>query len=241
MQIPLSIRHAHMPSFDNFMVGDNALMLAQLQYISPANPPPQPLYLWGPSGTGKTHLLQALHSLWEQNQTGLVCHLLPEFLDPETVPDWMDDPAWNLLLLDACETYGEREQQAAFALFIEASSRGASIIAAGRLPPIDLPLRDDLRTRLAWGLVLPVLPLKDAHAGMALHAEAKRRGLILSEDVVSYLLTHFPRNLKQLMTLLDRLDHFALIHKRSLTVPLLKQMLLEAPFESINRNEPVSF
>ncbi|MFN9707717.1 MAG: HdaA/DnaA family protein, partial [Burkholderiales bacterium] len=62
-------------------------------------------------------------------------------------------------------------------------------------------------------------------------AEAERRGLTLSEDVVSYLLTHFPRNLKQLMILLDRLDDFALIHKRALTVPLLKQMLLESPLE----------
>ena len=56
-------------------------------------------------------------------------------------------------------------------------------------------------------------------------AEADRRGLFLSDDVMDYLLTRFSRDMKHLVGLLDRLDEFALVNKRAVTVPLLKQML----------------
>jgi DnaA family protein len=95
------------------------------------------------------------------------------------------------------------------------------------LPPVDLPLRDDLRTRLGWGHVFALAPLAESEARAAMRREADRRGLFLSDDVMSYLLTRFARDLKHLMTVLDRLDEFALVHKRAITVPLLKQMLAE--------------
>lgn len=227
-QIPLAIRPQTIPSFGNFIAGDNALTLAQIQALRPGVGAPQPLYLWGASGVGKTHLLCALSSAWGLLGEGLVCSPTLESLDPDSARDIMDNAEWRLLILDACDDFSERQQQAAFALFVEASSRGASIAAAGRLPPIDLSLRDDLRTRLGWGLVLPVLPLGENESRSVLRTEADRRGLVLSDDVVTYLLTRFPRDLKQLMQLLDRLDDFALSQKRALTVPLLKQMLLES-------------
>ena len=227
-QIPLAIRPQTIPLFDNFIVGDNALTLAQVQTLRPGEGSPQPVYLWGASGVGKTHLLRALSSAWGSIGGGIVCSPALESLDPDSARDIMDNPQWRLLILDSCDDFNEQQQQAAFALFVEASTRGAAIAAAGRLPPIDLSLRDDLRTRLGWGLVLPVLPLGEAESRSVLRTEADRRGLVLSDDVVTYLLTRFPRDLKQLMQLLDRLDDFALSQKRALSVPLLKQMLLES-------------
>ena len=84
-----------------------------------------------------------------------------------------------------------------------------------------------MRTRLGWGHVFAVQPLSEPEARAALRREADRRGLFLSDEVMDYLLTHFARDLKHLMSLLDRLDEFALVHKRAITVPLLKQMLTE--------------
>jgi DnaA family protein len=227
-QIPLAIRPQTSPAFDNFIVGVNALTLTQLQTLRPGAASSQPIYLWGASGVGKTHLLRALSSAWRSIDEAAVCSPTLDSLDPDSVRDIMDVPQWRLLVLDSCDALNEQQQQAAFALFVEASSRGAAIAAAGRLPPIDLRLRDDLRTRLGWGLVLPVLPLDDVESRSVLRTEADRRGLVLSDDVMTYLLTRFPRDLKQLMQLLDRLDDFALSQKRALTVPLLKQMLLES-------------
>ena len=99
--------------------------------------------------------------------------------------------------------------------------------AAGRLPPVDLPLREDLRTRLGWGLVLSLECLSETETRAVLRQEADRRGILLSDEVMGYLLTRFERDLKHLMQLLGRLDHYALGEGRPVTVPLLQRMLAE--------------
>ncbi|NLZ41389.1 MAG: hypothetical protein GX886_09080, partial [Comamonadaceae bacterium] len=101
------------------------------------------------------------------------------------------------------------------------------VLAAGSLPVADLPLREDLRTRLAWGHVFALEPLGEAETRAALRREADRRGIFLSDDVMGHLLTRFPRDLAHLMALLDRLDEFALAKARPVTVPLLRLMLTE--------------
>ena len=128
------------------------------------------------------------------------------------------------MLLDACEALDATQQHAAFALFIEAGTHGMPIAAAGTLPPIDLPLREDLRTRLAWGHVFALEALTESDARAALRREADRRGIFLSDEVMDYLLTRFSRDLQHLMALLERLDEFALSQSRAVTVPLLKRM-----------------
>ena len=95
------------------------------------------------------------------------------------------------------------------------------------MPPVDLDVREDLRTRLGWGHVFALAPLGEAEVRAALRREADRRGTFLSDDVMDYLLTRFARDLKHLMAQLDRLDEFSLATKRAITVPLLKQMLAE--------------
>ena len=95
------------------------------------------------------------------------------------------------------------------------------------MPPVDLPLREDLRTRIGWGHVFALESLREPEVRAALRREADRRGVFLSDDVMDYLLTRFARDLKHLMAQLDRLDEFSLASKRAITVPLLKQMLSE--------------
>jgi DnaA family protein len=150
-----------------------------------------------------------------------------------------DDVA--LVLLDGAESWDAPQQHAAFTLFVEAASRagaadlahaqsvrlGVQFASAGRLPPVDLEVREDLRTRLAWGPVHAVQPLAEGDARVALRHEARRHGLVLADEVLDYLLTRFARDLKSLMHLLHRLDGFALAEKRAVTVPLLKRMLDE--------------
>jgi DnaA family protein len=97
---------------------------------------------------------------------------------------------------------------------------------------VDLPLRDDLRSRLAWGHVHAVLPLSEAETRAVLRREADRRGVHLGDEVMDYLLSRFARDLGHLMSLLDRLDEYAMSHARALTVPLLRQMLAETPVQT---------
>ena len=100
-------------------------------------------------------------------------------------------------------------------------------LAAGDRPPRELPLREDLRTRIGWGHVFALEPLREPEVRAALRREADRRGVFLSDEVMDYLLTRFARDLTHLMALLDGLDSFSLANKRAITVPLLKQMLAE--------------
>jgi DnaA family protein len=134
-------------------------------------------------------------------------------------------PDWAAVLVDECDALDADCQQAAFTLFVEAGSHGVQWVAAGRLPPVDLALREDLRSRLGWGHVFALKPLAEAQARATLRREADRRGILLTDEVMDYLLTRFARDLKHLMALLDRLDEFALAEGRAVTVPLLKKML----------------
>ena len=217
-QIPLALASDPARSFDSFVPGPNAMALEHLQALQGVSPP---LYLWGPSGSGKTHLLQALAQRF-QRQGGTV-----GWFGPADAPPWPIDESRALVVFDGCEAFDPDQQHAAFALFADASARGIPVAAAGRLPPVDLPLRDDLRTRLGWGHVLALQPLSEAETRATLRRDADRRGLFLSDEVMDYLLTRFERDLKHLMALLDRLDQYALVNKRAITVPLLKQMLAE--------------
>lgn len=217
-QIPLAIGPEPARTFENFLPGANGGALAHLLALAPGAPP---VYLWGPEGSGKTHLLHAVveraaahgrHAAW---------------FSPATPVPWTSAADREWLVIDDAHALDPAQQQGAFSLFVDAADRGAGIVAAGAVPPVDLPVREDLRTRLGWGHVFGLVPLGESEVRAALRREADRRGTFLSDEVMDYLLTRFARDLKHLMAQLDRLDAFSLSNKRAITVPLLKQMLAE--------------
>ncbi len=219
-QVPLPLVPQPLASFDSFVEGANALLVALLRAEIP---PCSPVYLWGPGGSGKTHLLRALGHACQQQGLGVTR------FDAQAPVPWSFDPSVSLLLLDDVHLLPTQAQREAFALLVEAQSHGVPWAAAGPVPPVDLPLRDDLRSRLGWGQVHAVQPLSEAQTRAVLRREADRRGVFLSDEVMDYLLSRFARDLGHLMQMLDRLDEYALAHARALTVPLLRQMLAESP------------
>ena len=128
-------------------------------------------------------------------------------------------------VVDDVEKLAEPEQIALFNAINEARETGGHVLAAGNAPPAQLPLREDLRSRLAWGLVYELKRLTDAERAVYVRAEAGRRGLRLPEDVVAYLLTHARRDLPTLTGILDRLDRVSLEQKRPVTLPLVREIL----------------
>ena len=217
-QIPLAIGPEPLFTFENFLPGGNAAVVQQLLELSAAAPP---VFLWGAQGSGKTHLLRALAQRWQAAgaQVG--------WYDAETSVPWELPTQPSLLLMDDCERFDAGQQHAAFTLFVEAATHGLAVVAAGAVPPVDMVLREDLRTRLGWGPSFALQSLSEEETRAVLRREADRRGIFLSDEVIAYLLTRFARDLKHLMRLLDRLDEFALVHKRAVTVPLLRQMLAD--------------
>jgi DnaA-homolog protein len=126
---------------------------------------------------------------------------------------------------DDVQALSEPQQIALFNAINEARQSGGSVLAAGNAPPAQLPLRDDLKSRLAWGLVYEVKPLSDEERAQYLRGEAARRGLKLPEEVIAYLLTRMRRDLRSLSAVLDRLDQYSLETRRPITVPMLKDAL----------------
>jgi DnaA-homolog protein len=223
-QLALDIGLSTRPTLGTFFAGPNEAALNHLQlWTSGGTRAPVPTYLWGDTGSGKSHLLQAVHqSLTDQG-------LAVGWLDSHTFnpPEFSDD--WAAVLMDDVHLYNTEQQHTAFNWFVNAlTPRTGSprwVLAAGQLPPADLHLRDDLRTRLGWGHVYGLTVLGDTERRAVLRQAADARGLFLSEEVMSYMLNRFSRDLGSLMQLLDHLDHYALQTQRALTIPLVRAML----------------
>ena len=196
MQLILDLTAAVEPDFDNYVAGPNAEALASVRAFAAGQAREAVLYLWGEPGSGRSHLLQSARTLNS-----------------------------SLVIADDVETLDERAQQRLFAAINAAREGEAPVLAAGGRPPAQLELREDLRTRLAWGLVYQLKPLSDAEKTLHLHAQAARRGLRLSDDVVGYLLTRLPRDLASLNSVLDALDRYSLATKRPVTLPLVREAL----------------
>jgi DnaA-homolog protein len=195
-QLVLDIRPAAEPDFDNYIAGPNAEALARVRDLATGALREAIVYLWGEAGSGRTHLL---HAAARANR--------------------------QLVIADDVEGLDPAAQQQLFAAINAAREGAAPVLAAGGVSPAGLALREDLRTRLAWGLVYQLKPLSDADKAEHLRAAAARRGLRLSDEVVGYLLTRLPRDLPSLNTVLDALDRYSLAAKRPVTVPLVREAL----------------
>lgn len=204
-------------TLDTFVPGRNqelAQMLRTLQNSAPAAPE-RFVYLWGEHGAGKTHLLKALS-----------LHAKARYIATDADADaFLYSQDTVLYLLDDCDQLAADAQIAAFALFNQVRENNACLITAGSVAPAFLAVREDLRTRLGWGLIYQVHGLTDEEKIDALTRTAQSRGLTLSPGVIPYLITHYHRDMRSLAAMLDALDRYSLETKRPVTLPLLRELL----------------
>lgn len=217
-QMILDVRPDAAPSFDNFLVGANAEAVAALRAWTAADAVDCILYLWGETGSGKTHLLRAAQSACQS--LGEPCRLVDVGAPP---PESLS----GLLLVDDAQCLDGMAQVALFDLLNQAREGAGRVVVTGDAPPQVLALRPDLTTRLAWGLVFHLQPLSEADRLAALSSRAAARGMELPEDVRRHLLTHCRRDLPRLLALVDGLDEYSLSRKRPLTLPLAREYLRE--------------
>jgi len=223
-QIALDIGLAPGPRLRNFFAGPNQAALQHLiLWIGHAQRSPVPTYLWGPAGSGKTHLLRAVQA--ELREAGSAVG----WLDADLAEPGAFDDRWRVVIFDDVHRYSAVQQHAAFNWFVNATTPGDGqqrwVLAAGDAPPAELSLREDLRTRLGWGHVFGLQVLAEAERRAVLRQQADERGIFLSDEVMDFMLNRFSRDLGSLAQLLDQLDGYALQTQRAVTVPLLKSML----------------
>jgi DnaA family protein len=209
------------PRFANFLPGRNRELIAALTRFASGATAETGFLLWGGPGAGKTHLLGATLALAAERGIGTCFYA---------------EPGAVAVAADPLETQGftgiDRVDEAdafsaarIFTLYNGLKECGGRLLAASRAPLATLPLREDLRSRLGWGLVYEVLPLEDEEKAAALATYAAQRGFHLSTEVVDYLLHHGRRDMRSLLATLAALDRLSLAAKRPVTVPLLKQWL----------------
>ena len=223
-QMALDIGLATGPTLGSFFAGPNEAVLRHLELwagekSSASTRSPVPTYLWGSEGSGKTHLLKAVQDALRE-QGASVGWLDATLLEP---PEFNE--SWAAILLDDVHRYNPVQQQAAFNWFVNAQSLQRWVLGTGALPPADLPLRDDLRTRLGWGHVFQLQVLSEPERRAVLRQSADARGVFLGDEVMDFMLTRFSRDLGSLMELLDLMDGYALQTKRAITIPLIKSMM----------------
>ncbi|MBX6317191.1 DnaA regulatory inactivator Hda [Pigmentiphaga sp.] len=224
-QLLLDVLAAPAPTLENYVPGPNTEALETLRTL----PPGRAVYLWGPAGCGRTHLLRALSAhagaVYLDSRSPVSAYkraAQPE--DAEARP--------GLVAIDDLHLLDEARLGAVFTLYnrwreLTATDMALSLIVAGELAPGQLEIREDLRTRLGWDLVFRLDVLSDAEKTDALIRQAASRGLNLAPEVVNWILTHYERDMRQLTALLDALDHYSLAAKRPITLPLLRAMLAE--------------
>lgn len=210
-QMALALARPPAPDFDSFAPGRNAEVLALLRAIGAVPAIERMVYVWGAAGSGKTHLLHAA-----ANAASRRVAWFP--VQPGDIGD-------ALVIVDDVHRLDAAAQRLLFNVYNDVRDGGACLLVAGDEPPPRLALRDDLVTRLSWGLVLQVHALTDDEKIAALEQHARGRGLRLPNEVSSYLLRHGQRDLPSLIGVLDALDRHCLETRRPVTLPLLREVL----------------
>lgn len=219
-QLVLDLIPTPAPSFDNFVVGQNAEARNALFGTACHSPPAKVIYLWGVSGCGKSHCLAAVDA-----QCGRPSSSLDTQGGESTLAATAQvlDPA--IVLYDDVDRLNDDAQIALFnAINLRANRAGSCVLVAGKSAPRDLPLRPELTSRLGSGLVFQLHPLTDAEKAVALNMHAAARGFALPDDVINYLLRHSRRDMASLIAMLDALDHYSIETGREITLPLLRQL-----------------
>ena len=212
-QMLLGISPDWIPTLDNFVVGQNTELLSALNHAINKTQAERGIYIWGESGSGKSHLLQG--AIEKARALGLSA-----VIARGSVPNDA-----QVVAIDDVDLLDDAAQISLFELYNRQREAGGMLLVSGNAAPANLILRDDLRTRLGWGLIYQVQALSDEEKALALQQHALARGFILPSEVTQYLLRHGRRDLPALLAVLDALDEHCLLLKRAASVPLLKEVM----------------
>ncbi len=219
-QLLLDIAPSPPPTLANFVPGRNIELLQTLSNVITGRERERFIYLWGGSGCGRSHLLQAIAGICMRGKINVAYFSC----EPET--DFIASSEADCITVDDVDRLDAKAQISLFNLYNHIRDDGhAFLLVSGPAAPAQLKLREDLVTRLGWGLVYQVHELTDEEKIKAMKSHAAGRGLDLSREVCDYLLRHGRRDLPSLMAMLDALDSFSLTRQRKITIPLVRELL----------------
>ena len=236
-------------TFENFIVGStNKFAHAAAQAVA-ANPSGayNPLFIWGGSGLGKTHLLGAIQFEIHKNFPDYnIVYVDGEKFTNEIISAIHDNTtaefhnkyrAADVLLVDDIQFIGGKEstQEEFFHTFNSLYSANKQIIISSDKPPKDMEILDErFRSRFEWGLIVDIT-LPDYETRMAiLHKKEDMDGYNVSEDVIKYIANNIKSNIRELEGAFNKVVAYAKLEKKEVTLELAEQALKDivAPNEN---------
>ena len=234
-QLALNLKLRAGSAFGNFIAGRNAQALERVSaavgamQATAANHPPglASIFLWGESGCGKTHLLEA------------ACRAAHELGMSPAYVSFQDAHQFPVALLEGLEQAGlvalddlqcmagqSAWERAVFGLYEQLRARGGLLLTAARTNPATLGVElPDLASRLGADLVYQLYLPADTDKLLALRQRSTQRGMDMPEEVACYILARYPRDMHALFQLLDHIDHASLTAQRRLTIPFVRSVM----------------
>ena len=225
-QIPFKFDNFKKRDFDSFFQGENKDLLYFLNTMIKTRCN-NSIYIWGPQGTGKTHLLQAACKQANEMDWHVTYIPLEQYRDFSI--DILDGLGkLDLVCIDDLEFIIDNIewQQRVTLLFNEIRDNKNSIIISSKISPNNIKIDlDDLKSRLVWGHVFKIKAADDELKIKILKKEANERSFNLNDDVVEFLIRRSNRDLTSLIEILDEIDRSSLAAKRKITVPFVKELI----------------
>lgn len=224
-------------SFENFWQGENRELVSCLKSVLARRKShldvelehavqPKVIYAYGPEGCGKSHLLYAvMRAARELDIQHSYSSLSDNYISPEMLETIN---ASGLVCIDNIQAWAcdNRRERALFTLFEQIKHAGGQLIVmAKQAPEVSQFSIRDLVSRLSSGLIYPMHELSDEQRFEALKMRAGHRGLVMSDDVLKFLVSRASRNTRELFAFLDEMDKASLVEKRKITIPFLQSLL----------------
>ena len=225
-QLPLHISFREDAVFEDYLPANNAIAVGTLRQAI-ARLDQHLIFLWGGSGVGVSHLLQAaIHDLHSQTLNAMYLPLR-ECVDygPEAL-EGLD--TLDALALDDVDCLIDQPlwQEAVFHLYNRMRDSGRMLLVGGHCSPLHLPLSlADLKSRLSSGLTLHFVQMNDEQRMDWVIWKGRKRGLSITPEVAEFLIHRHNQNTAELALTFDRIDVASLAEKRKVTIPFLKQLL----------------
>ncbi len=223
-QLILNIRQSLSFDFASYIPGGNAQVLERLKQVAQGDQTGF-YFIWGPSGVGKSHLLQAACQQAHDVQLGSIYLCAEQLvqLEPEALEQLEQYP---LVALDNIEVLAgdTRWEEALFHLYNRIMLFEHALVISSEQSPQSLDITlPDLKSRLKAGETYHLKLLDDTQKITYLHAAARQRGFSLGKDVAEFILQRAARDVHSLTWIIDQLDQISLSEHRQVTIPLVKQ------------------
>lgn len=225
LQLPLAVSLASQKSLQNFVSGDNAELLERLTQMLDSEHSEGVLYLWGESGSGKSHLLQALAHDYRGGQAIYLSGQELLHMEPQVLEGL---ESMGLVCIDELEALlGQRDwEEALFDLYNRLFDAGVHLVVAAQqnYQALDFKL-EDLRSRLSWGFTFQLHGLDDVAMVQLMQTRARDLGWQLDDAVAQFILKRCPRDADSVSRLVEFLDQASLQSKRKVSIPMVRQWL----------------